>query len=95
MEHPWPGNVRELENTIERAVILAQTLKIQLADVLQRDSPLVEPASSGRTLEELEKNHIMNILNETGGNYDKAAKILGISRSTIYNKAKGTATFGV
>jgi DNA-binding NtrC family response regulator len=88
LKYQWPGNVRELENTIERAVILAQNSKIQLADVLQRDSPLVEPASSGRTLDELERNHIMNVLNETGGCYSKAAKILGVSRSTLYNKAK-------
>ena len=88
LKYQWPGNVRELENTIERAVILAQNAKIQLADVLQRESPLVEAASSVRTLEELERNHIMNVLNETGGCYGKAAKILGISRSTIYNKAK-------
>jgi two-component system, NtrC family, response regulator AtoC len=93
LKYPWPGNVRELENTVERAVILAQNSKIQLTDVLQKDSPLVGPISSGRTLEELEKNHIMNILNETGGNYDKAAKILGISRSTIYNKARAYGLF--
>ena len=88
LKYQWPGNVRELENTVERAAILAQNSKIQLSDVLQRNSPLVEPASPGRTLEELEKNHIMTILNETGGSYAKAAKILGISRTTIYNKAK-------
>lgn len=88
LKYQWPGNVRELENTVERAVILAQNSEIQLADLLQKNSPLVGPASSGRTLEELERNHIMNILSETGGNYGKAARILGISRATIYNKAK-------
>jgi DNA-binding NtrC family response regulator len=88
LKYQWPGNVRELENTVERAVILAQNSTIQLSDVLQRDSPLVEPASPCRTLEELEKNHIMAILNETGGSYTKAARILGISRTTVYNKAK-------
>jgi DNA-binding NtrC family response regulator len=93
LKYQWPGNVRELENTIERAVILAQNPKIQLTDVLQRDSPLVGPDYSGKTLEELEKNHIMKVLNETGGNYDKAAKILGVSRSTIYNKAKAYGLF--
>jgi len=88
LKYPWPGNVRELENTIERAVILAQNPEIQLADLLQQNSPLVASASSGRSLKEVERNHIISILNETGTNYTKAAKILGISRATIYSKAK-------
>jgi DNA-binding NtrC family response regulator len=88
LKYQWPGNVRELENTVERAVILTKSSEIQLADLLQKNSPLVGPASSGKTLKEVERNHIINILNETGGNYGKAARILGISRATIYNKAK-------
>jgi two-component system response regulator AtoC len=92
LKYQWPGNVRELENTIERAVILAQNSEIQLADLLQKNSPLVGSASPGRSLEEIEKNHIISILNETGRNYSKAAKILGISRATLYSKAK---TYGL
>jgi two-component system response regulator AtoC len=88
LKYQWPGNVRELENTIERAVILAQNPEIQLDELLQKNSPLVDTASLGRTLKEVEKNHIMNILDETGGNYGMAARILGISRATIYNKVK-------
>ena len=88
LKYQWPGNVRELENTIERAVILAQNPEIQLADLLQKNSPLVAPASSGRSLKEVERNHIISILNATGTNYTKAARILGISRATIYNKAR-------
>lgn len=93
LKYQWPGNIRELENTIERAVILARNPEIQLADLLQRNSPLVGPASSGRTLKELERNHIINILSENGGNYGVAARILGISRSTLYNKAKEYGLF--
>ena len=93
LKYQWPGNIRELENTVERAVILAQNPEIQLADLLQRNSPLVGPASSGRTLKELERNHIINILSESGGNYGIAARILGISRSTLYNKAKEYGLF--
>lgn len=93
LKYQWPGNIRELENTIERAVILAQNPEIQLADLLQRNSPLVGPAPSGRTLKELERNHIINILSESGGNYGIAARILGISRSTLYNKAKQYGLF--
>jgi two-component system response regulator HydG len=88
LKYQWPGNVRELENTVERAVILAQNSCIQLADLLQKNSPLVSSDMPGRSLREVERNHIISILNETGGNYGKAAKILGISRATIYNKAK-------
>jgi DNA-binding NtrC family response regulator len=88
LKYQWPGNVRELENTIERAVILAQNPEIQLADLLQKSSPLVDSASPGRSLKEVERNHIISVLNETGANYTKAARILGISRATIYSKAK-------
>ena len=88
LKYQWPGNVRELENTIERAVILAQNSEIQLADLLQKSSSLVNSASPIRSLDEVEKNHIISILNETGRNYTKAAKILGISRATLYSKAK-------
>jgi DNA-binding NtrC family response regulator len=93
LRYEWPGNVRELQNTIERAVILAQNSEIQLGDLLQKNSPLVGAASSGRSLKDVEKNHIINVLNEAGGNYGKAASILGISRSTMYNKAKAYGLF--
>ncbi len=88
LQYQWPGNVRELENTIERAVILAQNPEIQFADLLQKSSPLVGSVSLGRSLKEVERNHIISILNETSKNYTKAARILGISRATIYSKAK-------
>jgi two-component system response regulator AtoC len=92
LKYQWPGNVRELENTIERAVILTQNSEIQLADLLQKSSPLVSSALPGRSLEEVEKNHIISILNETGRNYTRAAKILGISRATLYSRVK---TYGL
>jgi DNA-binding NtrC family response regulator len=41
-----------------------------------------------RNLKKVEKNHIQRVLNETGGNYTEAARILGISRMTLYNKVK-------
>jgi len=88
LKYQWPGNVRELENTIERAVILAQNSYIKIADLLQKNSPLVNSALTGRNLREVEKNHILNILSETGGNYSEAARILAISRATLYNKTK-------
>ena len=88
LKYQWPGNVRELENTIERSVILAQNSYIEIADLLQKNSPLVSSALIGRSLREVERSHILNILSETGGNYSEAARILAISRATLYNKAK-------
>ena len=88
LKYQWPGNVRELENTIERSVILAQNSYIEIADLLQKNSPLVSSALTGRSLREVERSHILNILSETGGNYSEAARILAISRATLYNKAK-------
>jgi len=84
----WPGNVRELENAIERAVILAKNAYLEVADLPRQSSTLTHSAPPGKSLEEIEKNHILNVLNETGGNYTKAARILGISRVTLYNKIR-------
>jgi DNA-binding NtrC family response regulator len=88
LRYRWPGNVRELENTIERAVILAQNPYIEIANLLQKDSSLVNSAPRGASLREVERNHILNILNKTGGNHSEAARILGISRTTLHNKAR-------
>lgn len=88
LSYEWPGNVRELENAIERAVILAQNSLISIADLPQQNLVLTHPTSSQRNLKLVEKSHILNVLTETGGNYTEAARILGISRMTLYNKAK-------
>ena len=88
LRYDWPGNVRELENTIERAVILAQNLVIEVADLTQQNLMPAHPISPAISLKQVEKNHILNVLTETGGNYTEAARILGISRMTLYNKAK-------
>jgi len=84
----WPGNVRELENAIERAVILAKNSCIEVADLPQESRLLAHSAPLGESLREVEKNHILNILGETGGNHSEAARILGISRATLYNKIR-------
>lgn len=88
LDYDWPGNVRELENAIERAVILAKGGLVTVADLPQENLSLVHLASTGKNLKEIEKNHVLNVLRETGGNYSEAARILGISRMTLYNKAK-------
>jgi len=88
LRHEWPGNVRELENAIERAVILAQNSVIDVADLSQRNPVPAGSNASEKDLKQVEKDHIQNVLAESGGNYTKAARILGISRMTLYNKAK-------
>jgi two-component system response regulator AtoC len=86
MNYHWPGNVRELENAIERAVILAKDNVITLAELPQEH--LAPLPSSLRDLREVEREHILGVLAQTGGNYSEAARILGVTRMTLYNKAK-------
>jgi two-component system response regulator AtoC len=87
LRYDWPGNVRELENAIERAVILAKKPVIEIDDLPQQ-TLLGHPISLEKNLRQVEKNHIVNVLTQTKGNYTEAAKVLGISRMTLYNKAK-------
>jgi two-component system response regulator AtoC len=88
LAYDWPGNIRELENSIERAIILSRDSSITTADLPQENVSLVSSASIGKNLKEVEKTHILNVLRETGENYSEAARILGVSRMTLYNKAK-------
>jgi DNA-binding NtrC family response regulator len=87
MLYDWPGNVRELENAIERAVVVGKGRQI-----MPEDLPILcyEPAASPRrnTLEEVEKLHISQILTDNQWNIARTAKVLGIDRSTLYNKIK-------
>jgi len=88
LKYEWPGNVRELENAIERAVILAKDSYIEATDLPQENSTLARSSVPEESLAEMERNHILNILNEAGGNRSEAARILGISRVTLHNKLK-------
>jgi len=89
LKYEWPGNVRELENAIERAVILANGSSIEVTD-LPHDTlrSVGSPTLQGQVLKEVEKNHILKILTESQGNYSQTARILGISRMSLYNKIK-------
>jgi two-component system response regulator AtoC len=87
LRYDWPGNVRELENAIERAIILAQKPVIGIDDLPQQ-TLAARSITLEKNLRQVEKNHIMNVLAQTKGNYTEAAKALGISRMTLYNKAK-------
>jgi DNA-binding NtrC family response regulator len=97
----WPGNVRELRNTIERAAALSETDEIEAAQFSsqadgKQTAAAPAPPQTGdanpnaptRTLEELERQHILRVLEETGGNRERAAVILGISSRTLYRKLR-------
>ena len=86
LAHDWPGNVRELENAVERAMVIGRGPEIQPADFpfqLQPTQPV-----AGRTLDEIERGHIERVLQETAGNLSRAARILDIDRTTLYNKLR-------
>ncbi|MCL5022200.1 MAG: sigma-54 dependent transcriptional regulator [Nitrospirae bacterium] len=85
---PWPGNVRELENVIERAVILCEAGKIGPEDLSIPFTPVVLEASGNSTLEEIERDYILKVLQESNGNQSKASQVLGIDRKTLYLKLK-------
>jgi two-component system response regulator HydG len=94
MRYDWQGNIRELENVIERAVLLCRSEYITPKDLpppLQGEEVGEQSIISipqGMTLEQVEKEAIIQTLEETGGNRTQTAQILGISRKTLQNKLK-------
>ncbi|MBW2095362.1 MAG: sigma-54-dependent Fis family transcriptional regulator [Deltaproteobacteria bacterium] len=87
MLYEWPGNVRELENAIERAVVVGKGRTVQPQD-LPIFSPEHRTIAAARSLQEVEKAHILTILEESDWNIKKSADILRIDRSTLYSKIK-------
>ena len=85
--YDWPGNVRELENAIERAVVLSSSRTLTTEDFAFLQ-PTVGSNRKPRTLEELERVHIIDILKENEWNVSKSAQILGINRVTLHKKIK-------
>ena len=96
--YDWPGNVRELQNAVERAVILCMGELVGASDIQlsglgggeeHRSSVSVNPGGFGDiTLEALEQQHILAVLDRTNWNKSHAAQILGIERSTLDRKLK-------
>jgi len=92
----WPGNIRQLRNSIRTMVVMCDRDKIDMADIppeiAQRPQlaagSRAAPGLSGLSLNDLEKKAIVDTLVETGGNREKAAKILGIGERTLYRKIK-------
>lgn len=87
--YSWPGNIRELRNVLERASLLAPG-KILSHEHLAwlKDSPAGQKQGGNQTLEQLERDHIQSIMERFQGDVSKAARILGISRATLYRKIK-------
>jgi len=83
---PWVGNVRELENAVERAMVVGQEPELRESDFIFK-LPGVSMVS-GKKLEEMERAHILRVLEECGGNQSHAAEILDIDRVTLYHKLK-------
>src|SRR5204863_2407608 len=97
VQYDYPGNVRELENAIERAVTLAEGREISHLDLpptfREKQVPLLGegdafPYTESMTLAQLEAEHIRRVLNHLAGNTTRAAKALGISRSTLWRKMR-------
>ena len=88
--YSWPGNIRELRNVIERAVLLSDQYCITIKDLhFDGHGSVGAPFLDSRlTLLELEKQHIERVLQEEHGKVEKAAKRLGIPRSSLYQKIK-------
>ncbi len=103
-EYPWPGNVRELENVIERAILISKDEHITMRELpdyiftsiqgkLQeknqpKANPMPEPEPELLDLESAEKRQVTKALKESEGNISACAKMLGISRNTLYRKMK-------
>lgn len=86
--HDWPGNVRELQNILTRAVVLS---KSDIIDETSFPAPHSKPQASSiynwnRTLAEVEQEHIQHVLKNVNDNRTEAAKVLGISKPTLYSR---------
>jgi DNA-binding NtrC family response regulator len=92
LDHPWPGNIRELANVIERSLVLSPggvMTPESLPESLRRRPDASAPTATGElvSLDVLIERYIAQVLMHTGGNYTRAASILGISRRTLHRMA--------
>jgi len=97
LDYWWPGNVRELQNAIEYGVVLAKQnvigvkelpAEVQLPAALQQIERVTGPRAAVQTLDDVERDTILQALAQSHGNKKKAAQLLGIQRPTLYNKMK-------
>ncbi|MGB9431582.1 MAG: helix-turn-helix domain-containing protein, partial [Candidatus Acidiferrum sp.] len=87
--YSWPGNIRELENVLSLAIMMAEENVIDLSDLpkslLANDAEPAPQDGKLLTFEELQRRHLQRVLEHVEGDKTRAAEILGISRSTLYN----------
>jgi two-component system response regulator AtoC len=101
LTYSWPGNVRELRNCLERAAAISLTDKIEAEQIpflaaqqsgigagSAAQAAAAAPEAPPRSLEEVEREHIVSVLDQTDGNRERAAAILGISSRTLYRKLR-------
>ncbi len=86
LSHSWPGNVRELDHAVERAVLMAQTETIRVADLGLRGGREGPPRLEEMSLEDVEALLIKKALARFNGNVSHAANALGLSRSALYRR---------
>jgi DNA-binding NtrC family response regulator len=85
--HDWPGNVRELENAIERAIVIGHEPDLQESDFPLQTGSAPDPVG-GQALQDVERGHILKVLEGCNWNQSMAARVLKIDRVTLYNKIK-------
>ena len=88
INYAYPGNVRELENIIEHAFILCKGTHIQKEHLPSNLYEQKTPTGEKKSIQKLEEEHIINTLQKCGTNLTKAAKELGIHRTTLWRKLK-------
>jgi len=91
LRHNWPGNVRELQNAVKHGAALAASAWIDVDDLPEElIAPTTSAGASGplRSLAEVERDHILRILDACGGAQAEAARILGIGRNTLWRKLR-------
>jgi len=101
LNYPWPGNVRELQNAVKHGAALALGAEVDEGDLPEE---LVRPATGAahqseerapralRTLNEMEHDHILQVLDACGGSQAEAARILGVARNTLWRKLRAYST---
>ena len=85
--YSWPGNIRELRNVLERAVLLTERNRLTVHQLQLQGTTLTEASGTG-TLKQVERSHINLVMQDEGGSVERAARRLGIARSSLYNKLK-------
>jgi DNA-binding NtrC family response regulator len=86
MQYSWPGNVRELEHTLERAVLMCRTDRIQPGDLGFDPRRTPDPNLEELSLEEVESILVRKALQRFQGNVSQAAEALGLSRGALYRR---------